>query len=149
MSDTPTFIHVGKGIKNSSKKGVAIPIKVVLVLLAIALIVFSTLSYGGWLLANSLTKTTVTVLLMVAIFSTPIMVFIGYWFGRTEVRGFLGGIDTALEKMAQAVDLRDGAKVNLHQKIQAPPPLSIQSPPQDNVPRLSFRNANDHQVIDL
>ncbi|MEA3350514.1 MAG: hypothetical protein U9Q82_07835 [Chloroflexota bacterium] len=147
MNNTPTFIHIGEGSNKSSKKGMAVPMNVVLVLLAITLIAFSVLAYGGWHLANSLTKTQVTVLLIVGIFSTPIMVFLGYWFGRTEVRGFLGGVDAALDKIAKTVDIRNKS---LPHKTQAPPP-SIQRPPHphDDVPRLSFRNANDHQIIDL
>lgn len=35
---------------------------------------------------------------------------LGFFFGKVEVRGFLGGFDRALDGLAQAVDLRDASK---------------------------------------
>lgn len=34
----------------------------------------------------------------------------GFFFGKAEVKGFLGGFDRALDGLAQAVDLRDQSK---------------------------------------
>jgi len=41
--------------------------------------------------------------------------FFGFWFAKIEVKGFLGGIDTALDKLASAVDMRDTSRVRVHQ----------------------------------
>ncbi|MBN2003099.1 MAG: hypothetical protein JXA21_07050 [Anaerolineae bacterium] len=46
--------------------------------------------------------------------------FFGFWFGKVEVRGFLGGLDTALDKLAAAVDLRDTSRVRVHQATRPP-----------------------------
>ncbi len=35
---------------------------------------------------------------------------LGFFFGKAEVKGFLGGFDRALDGLAQAVDLRDQSK---------------------------------------
>jgi hypothetical protein len=48
----------------------------------------------------------------------------GFFFGKVEVRGFLGGFDRALDGLAAAVDLRDGSKERraaLTVKPQPPP----------------------------
>ena len=35
----------------------------------------------------------------------------GFWFGKTEVRGFLAGFDRSLDGLSRAVDLRDNARI--------------------------------------
>ena len=36
---------------------------------------------------------------------------VGFWFGKTEVRGFLRGFDRSLDGLSRAVDLRDNARI--------------------------------------
>ena len=125
-------------------------------LLVLFLLLFGGALYGLWRLAVNATHTQVTVIAILFFFLIPIAFFLGHWFGRTEVRGFLSGIDTAVDRIAKTIDLRDGAKVTLHQRIQSPqqpahppsyiPPLEL---PTQNLPQLTFRESNQDQVIDL
>jgi hypothetical protein len=153
MPDEPLFIRVGESGKGKRKPGIAISMKIILTLMVIGLAVFGLVAYGLWRLAEMLDKGQVATLLVLAVLSMPVNFFLGYWFGRTEVRGFLSGVDTAVDKIARAVDLRDGAKVSVHQKIQPPPQQAEQPlvypPDRSSLPRLSFRNSSSDQVIDL
>lgn len=55
----------------------------------------------------------------------PVMFLLGMQYGKTEARGFLGGIDTALGKLAAAVDLRDNTRARAAAQRQA---LAVQRP---------------------
>jgi len=140
-----------------SNKPIAISWKAVLAVLIVALVLVLTTGYFLWRLAMSATHTQVSVVAVLAILLLPVAFFTGHWFGRTEVRGFLSGVDTAVDRIAKAVDLRDGAKVTVHQKIAAPP--APQTPvyptfgdlplPTEPPPRLTFSEAREDQIIDL
>jgi len=128
-------------------------LKYALGILILFLLLFSGAVYGLWQLAENATHTQVTVIAILFFFLIPIAFFLGHWFGRTEVRGFLSGIDTAVDRIAKTIDLRDGAKVTLHQRIQSPPqPRSYiprLDPPTQGIPKLSFRESAQDQIIDL
>jgi len=53
------------------------------------------------------------------------MFLLGMQYGKTEARGFLGGIDTALGKLAAAIDLRDNTRARAAATRQA---LAAQKP---------------------
>ena len=55
----------------------------------------------------------------------PVMFLLGMQYGKTEARGFLGGIDTALGKLAAAIDLRDNTRARAAAQRQA---LNAQRP---------------------
>ena len=164
MTDEPVIIFTGGGAPPGNKKQkapknqVAISWKAVLVLVAGLVLLAGLSSYVLWVVAMSITHKQVSVVAIIEAFLLPVAFFAGHWFGRTEVRGFLSGVDTAVDRIAQAVDLRDGAKVTLHQKLQtppAPPPMpiypahGIPTPTEPPLPRLTFREAGDNQIIDL
>ncbi|MBC8509709.1 MAG: hypothetical protein H8D34_33095 [Chloroflexi bacterium] len=158
MPDESIFINVGEGsnTKRRQKKEVALPLKFTLGILGLVLLLFGGGVYGLWRLAENATHRQITVIAILFFFLIPITFFLGHWFGRTEVRGFLSGMDTAVDRIAKAVDLRDGAKVSLHQRIQAPqqPPQSrIYPPPVElptqSLPQLTFRESSSDQIIDL
>ena len=97
-----------------------------------------------------------TVMAILFFFLIPVAFFLGHWFGRTEVRGFLSGVDTAVDRIAKTIDLRDGAKLTLHQRIQFPPqPTQPRGyVPQPDLtahsrPQLTFRESSSDQIIDL
>ena len=145
-----------KSSKQRKNRDMDLRLKYTLGILVLFLLLFSGALYGLWQLAENATHTQVTVIAILFFFLIPIAFFLGHWFGRTEVRGFLSGIDTAVDRIAKTIDLRDGAKVSLHQRIQAPqqpaqprsyiPPLEL---PTQNLPQLTFRESNQDQVIDL
>ena len=58
-------------------------------------------------------------LLAGAVYLWPLLLDAGLALGKTEARGFLGGIDTALGKLAAAVDLRDNARARAATQRQA------------------------------
>lgn len=96
--------------------------------------------------------TTALTLAMVPVF------VIGFWFGKTEVRGFLGGVDTALDKLATAVDMRDSSKVRTHHALKADtvhPPAGafnvyLPQPQAQVLPPITHRSAiSTSDVVDL
>ncbi len=145
-----------KSSKYRKKKAVALPLKFALSVMGLVLLLFGGAVYGLWRLAENATHTQITVMAILFFFLIPIAFFLGHWFGRTEVRGFLSGMDTAVDRIAKAVDLRDGAKVSLHQRFQAPqqplqsriytPPVEL---PAQSMPQLTFRESAQDQIIDL
>ncbi len=138
-----------------SNKPIAISWKGVLAGLIVSLLLFLATGYTMWRLAMSATHTQVSVAAVLAILLLPITFLTGHWFGRTEVRGFLSGVDTAVDRIAKAVDLRDGAKVTVHQKIAAPQAPTYPAfgdlplPTDPPLPRLTFSEAREDQIIDL
>lgn len=130
--------------------------KVTLAVLITTCILISSIAYGLWHLAQTVTRAQINFVAVTALMLLPLSFFAGYWFGRTEVRGFLSGVDTMLDRIAKAIDLRDGAKVTVHQRIAAPtqphpyPPSSdFRHSVQPRPPRLTFSDVGHDQVIDL
>jgi len=131
-------------------------LKYALGILVLFLMLFGGSVYGLWRLAENATHTQVTVIAILFFFLIPLAFFLGHWFGRTEVRGFLSGIDTAVDRIAKTIDLRDNTKISLHQRIQSPsqttqprsyiPQLDLSTP---SLPQLTFRESAEDQIIDL
>lgn len=142
-----------KSSRHRKNRAVALPLKFALGILGLVLLLFGGAVYELWRLAENATHTQVTVIAILFFFLIPIAFFLGHWFGRTEVRGFLSGIDTAVDRIAKTIDLRDSAKVTLHQRIQSPPQPRSYIPPLDlpaqSVPQLTFRESHQDQIIDL
>jgi hypothetical protein len=163
MSDESIFIHVGEGSnsKRRKKSKVEIPLKIILFSLGLFFVLFSAITYGLWVLTADVSQERLRIFLLILIFALPILFAFGYWFGSKEVRGFLSGADAAMDKIAKAVDIRDGAKVTVHQKLHAHQPPAqprvytphsaiddhLQSIP--SLPKLTFRESGDNQIIDL
>jgi len=158
MPDESIFIHVDEGsnTKRSKKNKLEIPLKLILIGLGLFFVLFSAITYGLWALTADVSHERLRIFLLILIFALPILFAFGYWFGSKEVRGFLSGADAAIDKIAKAVDIRDGAKVTVHQKLQAHPRVytphsavddRLQSIP--SLPKLTFRESGDNQIIDL
>jgi hypothetical protein len=105
---------------------------------------------GLWFAADSLERGTVnawaalTTALLVPVFA------LGFWFGKVEARGFLGGIDVALDKMAKSVGTIDDA-VTKRAKRDKPetPSINIYSE-RPMLPAISHRGrTGEDEVIDL
>ncbi len=75
---------------------------------------------------------------------------LGFFFGKVEVRGFLGGFDRALDGLARAVDLRDTSK---ERRVVAAAPRP--TPPDPNsylppvLPPITPRVLSQSNVLDL
>ncbi len=163
MPDESIFIHVGEGsnTKRRKKSNLEIPLKIILIGLGLFFVLFSAITYGLWVLTADVSQERLRIFLLILIFALPILFAFGYWFGSKEVRGFLSGADAAMDKIAKAVDIRDGAKVTVHQKLQVPAPpaqprvyaphAAVNNHPDGvpNLPQLTFRESGDNQIIDL
>ena len=163
MPDESIFIHVGEGssTKRRKKSNLEIPLKIILGGLGFLFVLFSTITYGIWVLTTDVSHEHLRIFLLILIYALPILFAFGYWFGSKEVRGFLSGADAAMDKIAKAVDIRDGAKVAVHQKLQVPQPPAqprtyaphgiIDNHPNGvpSLPQLTFRESGDNQIIDL
>src|SRR5574340_1554869 len=85
---------------------------------ALALGILGLVVYGLWALVSSQSKSVadwwavITTLLTVPLFA------IGFWFGKTEVRGFLSGADKMLDKMSgmieKVVTVLDTSRIHVH-----------------------------------
>lgn len=75
---------------------------------------------------------------------------LGFFFGKVEVRGFLGGFDRALDGLARAVDLRDTSK---ERRAVVPPARATPSSPNDYLPPImppiTPRVLSSSDVLDL
>lgn len=158
MSKEPIYVHVGDKTKPKNRKNVdlAVPVKFILGIMGLIVTLFFGAVYGLWRLAEHATHTQLTIVGIVFFFLIPIALLLGYWFGRTEVRGFLSGMDTAVDRIAKAIDLRDGTKRSLQPRIQSHDYRTYQdaqSVPDEimirNMPQLTFRESHRDQVIDL
>lgn len=106
---------------------------VVIMLVILALVV-----YGLWALVSSQERgvadwwAVIATLLLIPAFLT------GFWFGKTEVRGFLSGADKMLDRMSRlmsdVVAVRDTSRINVHNATKVPtqPGYTVVLP---NVPR--------------
>ncbi len=170
-NDPPVLIFAGgqppdnKRKKTDPRPGVAVSWKAALAIITLLIVLFGGAAYGLWYVAMNIAQTKVAAITVALFFAVPVAFLTGHYFGRTEVRGFLSGVDTAVDRIAQAVDLRDGAKINVHAKVSAPqqprpdalPPGRHQSFPaisaiphtQPQRPLLTYREASDGEVIDL
>jgi hypothetical protein len=74
----------------------------------------------------------------------------GYWLGRTEARGFLGGIDTALDKISLSVDRLDRtAERGVRRQESRAPTFNVFPPADHLLPPVTHRDLVDGEVIDL
>jgi hypothetical protein len=163
LPDESIFIHVGEGSKTQRRKksNLEIPLKIILIGLGLFFVLFSAITYGLWVLTADVSQERLRIFLLILIFKLPILFAFGYWFGSKEVRGFLSGADAAMDKIAKAVDIRDGAKVTVHQRLHAPqqpasprvytPHSAVDDRFQNipSLPKLTFRESGDNQIIDL
>ncbi|MBU0492271.1 MAG: hypothetical protein KKA73_05620 [Chloroflexi bacterium] len=84
--------------------------------------------------------------------------FVGFYFGKVEVRGYLSGVDTGLDRLAAAVNLRDSARLTVHRETRrasepAGPSFNVLLPNVQGLPgvpvvhRLS--GSRDDDIVDL
>jgi hypothetical protein len=107
--------------------------------------------FGLWKLTGSVEYATLRWVTVGLVFGLLLAFGAGYVFGRYEVKGFLGGMDTALDKLADAVDMRDRSRIAVHQATRQqakPQPNFNVYLPQPAVP-ITSRQLSDDEVIDL
>lgn len=104
----------------------------------VVLVILGLVIYGLWMLVSSQERNVadwwavVATLLLIPAFLT------GFWFGKTEVRGFLSGADKMLDRMSRlmsdVVTVRDTSRINVHNATKVPtqPGYTVVLP---NVPR--------------
>ncbi len=139
---------------------------VIIGILAGALVVLGILGlviYGLWTLASRMEHAHLAMWAIGATFIIPLAFFTGFWFGKTEVRGFLAGVDTGLDRLAQAVNMRDTSRISIHTAVRAPRQQPANYPqdgwsrnvilpgglPQGHVPQITHRQLTDDDVLDL
>ncbi len=114
--------------------------------------------YGLWIFANGMEHGKLAVWAIVATFIVPLVFLAGFWFGKTEVRGFLAGVDAGLDRLAQAVNMRDSSRITVHTATRTPrqPPTptayNVILPgglPQGYIPQITHRQLTDDDVLDL
>lgn len=89
----------------------------------------------------------------------PVLFALGYWMGRTEVRGFLHGVDVVadsfFDKLTKVVDVRDGSRERRQPGAGAQPPqqVAVILPGLDRLGQEQRRivdgSKGDGEVIDL
>lgn len=126
----------------------------------IPMMIMVILAWMIWLLYSSLTglpaESLAAWLLGVILMGLVLIVagfFMGFWLGKTEQRGFLSGVDKALDKLADAVDFRDNARTNLsgrrNENQQAQPGMTVVLPNITGIPQITHRTADPDDVIDM
>lgn len=104
------------------------------------------LAVGGlWWWASHWTRGALLAVVTLAPFALLLAFAAGFWFGKTEVRGFLGGFDRALDGLSKAVDLRDNARARA---ATATRPVTADYLPVYQIP-VSHRETHGGEVIDL
>ena len=108
-----------------------------------------------WYLTGRWSPTTWRWLVVLSPFALVGAFFTGFYFGKVEVRGFLGGFDRALDGLTKAVDLRDHSRARLTASRQVPPTatkielLETYLPARGGDIPLTYRAADNGRVIDL
>jgi len=114
--------------------------------------------YGFWTLAMGLEHTKLAIWAIAATLALLPTFLAGFWFGKTEVRGFLAGVDAGLDRLAQAVNMRDTSRITMHAATrtprQQPTPTAYNvilpgALPQGHIPQITHRQLTDDDVLDL
>ncbi len=69
--------------------------------------------WGLWVIARTLSVTTLRWCFVALPGGLAVAFLAGFYCGKVQVTGFLGGFDRALEGLARAVDLRDNARLRM------------------------------------
>lgn len=72
-----------------------------------------------WWLTGYLTGLELRLFVAGLAYLLPVLFLLGMQYGRTEARGMVSGIDTALGKLAAAIDLRDNTRARAAAQRQA------------------------------
>lgn len=99
--------------------------------------------YAAWLFVCKLSIMTVRVWMIVATCLIPIAAWAGWWFGHTEARGRLAGIDQAVDKVMMAATRTVGTRADARRQVQ---PTTVILPDVEIIQRPSLPGA---QIIDL
>jgi len=113
--------------------------------------------YGLWWLTGNAAYEVLRWVTVALIFGFVVAFFVGFYFGKVEVRGFLGGIDAAMDKLAKAVNLRDNSRIAIHEATHSKPAekpqpnFNVYLPQPGALPTVpvSHRQLVDGEVIDL
>ncbi len=110
--------------------------------------------YGLWSLAGTFEYAALRWLTVGFVMMLPAIFGLGFWFGKVEVRGFLGGFDRALDGLTKAVDLRDKSKVWMQQAAKskpqpAQPDFDVYLPQAGAFPAITQRQLPQDEVVDL
>jgi len=112
--------------------------------------------YGLWYLTGTLEYQVLRWAAVAVVVVLPLAFIAGFYFGKVEVRGFLGGVDVSLDKLAKAVDLRDKSRVTMHNATrkapaQPKPNMNVFLPQPGALPSVpvSHKQLIDGDVIDL
>jgi flagellar basal body-associated protein FliL len=106
----------------------------VLLGLVVAVSILALVVYGLWSLADAWTRPGVNAWAIAATLLLVPAFLSGFWFGKTEVRGFLSGADHMLDRMAgivqQVATVREATRTAPRPAGQPPaPPLWQVNPP--------------------
>lgn len=113
--------------------------------------------YGLWRLAENFEYITLR-WIAAALTLSLIPAFIsGFYAGRLETRGFLGGMDAAMERLSRAVNLRDTSRITVHRETRsasakAQPNYNIllpQVPSSRGLTTITHRQLANEEVVDL
>lgn len=144
-----SFAPTSKGKADSLLTGIIIG--AVIVLAIVGLVV-----YGLWALVSSQSRTTADWWAVIAtLLDVPIFA-LGFWFGKTEVRGFLSGADKMLDRMSGTVErivaIRDTSRVTVHNATK-PAGYTVVLPnvARSAMPTITHRtlSAGDDETVDL
>jgi len=110
--------------------------------------------YGLWSLAGTFEYPSLRWMSVSLVMLLPAVFGLGFWFGKVEVRGFLGGFDRALDGLTKAVDLRDRSKVRMQQAAKAPPKpaqpdFDVYLPQAGAFPTITQRQITQDEIVDL
>ncbi len=106
-----------------------------------------------WMIAENIPALAVQVWAIVATLLVPAVAILAFWFGKTEVRGFLAGADQMTERVASifmhAIDSRDVSRIRIHNATNAPLMGQGMGMPNDVLPRIAARSAAPGGEIEL
>jgi flagellar basal body-associated protein FliL len=121
-----------------------------------ALAVLGLVVYGLWALVSSQSRNAADWWAVVATLLIAPAFFIGFWFGKTEVRGFLSGADKMLDRMSTTIErtvaIRDNSRIAVHNARRAgsQPNYTVVLPNVTNAPPITHRElTSGDKTIDL
>jgi uncharacterized membrane protein len=120
-------------------------IKAILIATLLTVFVLALIVWGLWSFASKMEHDKLALWAILATFLLPCFFWLGFWFGKTEVRGFLSGFDTSLDKLANAVSFRDDQRVSTAQRMTTREPVSYPV----FQPQITNRASHSDEIIDL
>lgn len=137
-------------------------VKIIVVSTLVILFFFTLAAVGYWFWLDNIDPNTIRLIAYCAVLAllagvalAPVILYVGFYFGKTEARGMLAGVDKTLEKgfglMQSTVAVRDNSRINVSNALKPEGRGGINGPVlvYPRLEEFSGNGENDRGPIDM